>query len=87
MTTFKGRVLHSYASTDVRTLFTSDEKLEHAKGLLTAFKRGETPDGTTDEDLWRAKALTGAILHPDTLEAVFPLFRFSAFGEWAIESP
>ena len=79
--TYWGRVLNSYRNTDLRTLLVSQERLGDAQTLLAQYEQGTLPPAATDEDLWEARRITDAILHPDTKEPVPLLFRFSAFGE------
>eukprot|EP00668_Euglena_longa_P001118 GGOE01001334.1.p2 GENE.GGOE01001334.1~~GGOE01001334.1.p2 ORF type:complete len:326 (-),score=101.22 GGOE01001334.1:374-1351(-) len=79
--TFLGRALHFYNVTDMRTLFCSRQELERCQKLLDAFReKGALPDGTTDADLWYARKVKESMVHPDTGEVIFPLWRFSAFA-------
>lgn len=79
MSTFVGRTLHFYSVNDPRTLLNTEDDLLKAQELLLLEKTGATPVGTSDEDLWRARRVLEASLHPDTKEPIFPLFRFSGF--------
>ena len=79
MSTFIGRTLHFYSVNDPRTLLDSEEDMRNAKELLRLHEKGEVPPGTTDEQLWKARRVLEASLHPDTGEPIYPLFRFSAF--------
>jgi hypothetical protein len=47
-----------------RTLLTSSAGLEHAKGLVTAYKTGKIRDMTPE--LWRAKKIIDSTIHPGT---------------------
>lgn len=47
-----------------RTLLTSSAGLEHAKSLLTQYKRGEIRHMTPE--LWDAKKIVDSTLHPGT---------------------
>jgi tricarboxylate carrier len=78
--TFIGRTQHFYEVTDARTLLTTDAQLAAAKVLLDRYRDGTLPTGTTDEQLWRARRLREACVHPDTGETISPLFRFSCFA-------
>lgn len=73
--TYVGRFQQMLSIINPLTLFTSDNELRKAMDLL------EAPDKTSiaDEDLWAAKNLRDAIIHPDTKEKIFPAFRMSAF--------
>lgn len=55
----------------------SKNGLEHAKGLVTAYKQGKMPEMTPD--LWTAKKVVDSTLHPDTGEPVLLPFRMSSF--------
>lgn len=79
MSKFIGRTLHFYSVNDPRTLLTTREDMLAAEKLIRAHEKGEAPSGTTDADLWRARRVLEASLHPDTGEPILPLFRFSAF--------
>ncbi|PSK51751.1 hypothetical protein B9Z65_3018 [Elsinoe australis] len=75
--TYWGRVKESAKISDPRTLFTSQASLEHAKSLITAYKQNKIQHMTPE--LWEAKKVVDATLHPDTGEPVFLPFRMSCF--------
>ncbi|KXS99604.1 hypothetical protein AC579_1221 [Pseudocercospora musae] len=77
LNTYWGRVKHSAEIADPRTLFTSSTALEQAKSLLTQYKQGKLQQMTPE--LWEAKKVVDATLHPDTGEPVFLPFRMSCF--------
>lgn len=79
MSSFVGRTLHFYSVNDPLTLLSTAEDMKNAEKLLRLREKGETPVGTTDEQLWQARRVLESSLHPDTGEPIFPLFRFSAF--------
>lgn len=79
MSSFVGRTLHFYSVNDPLTLLTTRSEVKQAEKLLRAKEKDEEPSGTTDADLWQARRVLEAALHPDTGERIFPLFRFSAF--------
>ncbi|CAM9795234.1 unnamed protein product [Choristocarpus tenellus] len=79
MTTFVGRTLHFYSINDPRTLLNTPADVKVAERLLQQHDRGEAPESVTDEQLWAARRVLESTIHPDTKEAIFPLFRFSAF--------
>ena len=54
-------------------------KLQDALSLLDSYKRGTLAPGVTDEQLWAAKKIKDAIIHPDTGEVIFMPFRMSGF--------
>lgn len=74
-----GRVRHFSDLTDPRTLFTTENKLKGALALLDQYKQNTLPPGVTEEQLWAAKKLKDAIIHPDTGSPIFLPFRFSFF--------
>lgn len=76
--TFFGRYLHYLDVIDPRTLFTSDEKLERCKKLLGDYKNGMTKN-VSNKELWEAKKICNAILHPDTGEKIFSPFRMAGY--------
>ncbi|KAG9600798.1 sideroflexin-5, partial [Aureobasidium melanogenum] len=75
--TYWGRVRHAANLSDPRTLFTSSAGLEHAKDLVTSYKQGKIQSMTPE--LWKAKKVIDATLHPDTGEKVLLPFRMSAY--------
>lgn len=78
-TTFHGRLMHFLDVIDPRTLLVSDANLQSSIKLLEDFKNGTLPPGTTSKELWEAKKIKQAIIHPDTGEKVFMPFRMSGF--------
>ena len=76
--TYAGRVRHFYQLVDPRTLASSQAEVGAAATLLGQFPNA-VPPGTTDAELWRARALMEACVHPDTGEIINPVVRFSAF--------
>lgn len=47
-----------------RTLFTTNASLENAKQLVSAYKQGKIRD--MNKELWTAKKIIDATLHPGT---------------------
>ncbi|KAF8419292.1 Tricarboxylate/iron carrier [Tirmania nivea] len=80
LTTYRGRVLHSLDICDPRTLFTSSTQLHTHIQTITAYKSwpSSNPPPLTPE-VWHAKKVLDATLHPDTGEPVLLPFRMSAF--------
>lgn len=64
--------------TDPRTILCSEAELDAAKRLLLQYKAGQEPEGTTREDVWRAKSLYDSAFHPQTGEKQMVLGRMSA---------
>ncbi|CAG8108401.1 unnamed protein product [Penicillium salamii] len=77
LTTYWGRVRHSADIADPRTLFVSSSGLEAAKSLIASYKQNQIPAMTPE--LWSAKKVVDATLHPDTGTPVFMPFRMSAY--------
>ncbi|KAK5163469.1 Sideroflexin FSF1 [Saxophila tyrrhenica] len=77
LNTYWGRVKHSADIADPRTLLTSSAGLEHAKTLISQYKRGEIQAMTPE--LWQAKKIVDSTLHPDTGQPVVLPFRMSCF--------
>jgi len=75
--TYTGRLSHFREMTDPMTLLTSDADLESAKKLLSAYAAGDR--SASDADLWNAKRIKDAIVHPVTGETMFLPGRMSAF--------
>jgi hypothetical protein len=46
----------------VRTLLVNAAGLEHAKGLVAAYKQGKI--GEMNDELWKAKKIVDSTLHP-----------------------
>ncbi|KXJ23465.1 sideroflexin-5 [Exaiptasia diaphana] len=77
--TYKGRLYRCFDVTDPRTLFTSELKLQQSVQLLQKFKTGQLDRKVTDKELWEAKKIKEAIIHPDTGKKVFMPFRMSGY--------
>ncbi|KAI9817544.1 MAG: hypothetical protein M1827_001156 [Pycnora praestabilis] len=77
LNTYWGRVRHSADIADPRTLFVPESGLENAKRLVSSYKQGQARSMTPE--LWNAKKVVDATLHPDTGEPVFLPFRMSCF--------
>lgn len=78
-TTWWGRTQHFFSITNPLYLFASDAQLTDAKAKLQAFRDGNR-GAVTDAELWRARTLTDAVLHPDTSVPVPAMFRVCAFA-------
>jgi len=64
--------------TDPRNLLISEQELDNAQVLLAQHTRGEAA-GVSDHELWEAKRIKDAIIHPVTGEKMFLPGRMSAF--------
>jgi len=76
--TYAGRLRRFKEMTDPRMLLISDEKLKTALALLDKYDRGQA-NFATDVELWEAKRIKDAIIHPVTNEKMFLPGRMSAF--------
>lgn len=79
--TFMGRFKHFFAITDIRKAFASDKQLDEAKDLITAYKKGLCPPGTTEDKLWQAKQLYDSAFHPDNGD------KMNMFGRMSFQVP
>ncbi|KAJ8905477.1 hypothetical protein NDN08_001984 [Rhodosorus marinus] len=80
LSAYSGRVKQMYQQTNPKYLFVSKGRADEAKKLLDDYAEGTAPAGTTDAELWEARAIREAVFHPETGEQIFPLFRFCAFS-------
>ena len=76
---YLGRVLGFLDQIDPGTLFTSSSQLEEAQKLLASYEDGSLPAGTRDADLWEAKKVVRAIIHPQLQTEIHPCLRMSFF--------
>lgn len=77
--TYIGRFYHNIDLIDPRTLFASEETLQHSIKLLEDFKNGKLKNNTKDKDLWRAQKLKQSTIHPDINEKIPLPFRMAGF--------
>ena len=75
--TFMGRLSHFRQMVDPVTLLTSPSELKSAQDLLARHARGEV--AASADELWQAKRVKDAVIHPVTGEEMFLLGRMSAF--------
>ncbi|KAJ5998104.1 hypothetical protein N7522_009764 [Penicillium canescens] len=75
LSTYWGRVRHAADIADPRTLFVSGAGLESAKSLIASYKQNRIPVMTPE--LWSAKKVVDATLHPDTGTPVLLPFRMT----------
>jgi hypothetical protein len=66
--------------TDIRLVFTTDAQLSDACAKLEQFKEtGRLPEGVSDEEMWRARQVKEATIHPVTNEKMFLPGRMCCF--------
>lgn len=77
--TFWGRVQHFVSVTDPRLMFVKDEELKAALTTVAEYEQtGRVPQNDPAQ-LWHAKKIKDAIIHPDTHEKIPLPLRGSAF--------
>ncbi|XP_047128127.1 sideroflexin-5 isoform X1 [Hydra vulgaris] len=76
--TYFGRLQRCFDIVDPRTLFVSEKTLQDSIKMIEDFKKGER-NQLTDAQLWRARKIKEAIIHPDTGEKIFAPFRMSGY--------
>jgi len=75
--TFYGRFMHFWSITDWRNGLSTEQDLDNAKLLLDAYRIGQEPPGTKEEQIWQAKQLYESAFHPDTGEKMNMIGRMS----------
>ena len=87
VSTYAGRACHFVnVLGDITTLVTTQDQLDESLELLKRFKLQQREGGTqsepvaSDAELWRARKLKEAIVHPETGEWIPAPVRFSAFA-------
>ena len=80
MATYAGRALYFLDTLgDLTTLLTTQTELDASQKLLERHAAGDA-HGASDGELWRARKLTEAMVHPQSGEVIPAPFRFSAFA-------
>jgi len=81
--TYRGRLLHFLDVIDPRMLLVGDEQLKESQARITRFRQFRhhqgVDSGGSDAELWQAKKVQDALLHPDTGEKILLPLRMSAF--------
>ncbi|XP_003494629.1 sideroflexin-1 [Bombus impatiens] len=78
--TYKGRALHFLTVTNPLNLFLSAKELEHARDIVTKYRKGDSLAQlkVTQDELWKCKYRYDSAYHPDTGEKMLPIGRMSA---------
>jgi len=76
--TYIGRVQNFFSVIDPRTLLCTQNEIEKSVKLINDYKAGKK-EGVTQQQIWNARKIKEACVHPDTGHTIFPLCRFSAF--------
>ncbi|KAA0157923.1 hypothetical protein FNF31_05651 [Cafeteria roenbergensis] len=79
--TYLGRVRHFLKAVNPLTLLYTKADVDKATALIASWKDNgsKCPEGVTDADLWAARDVRDAVVHPDTGEPIPMVFRMSAF--------
>ncbi|XP_065071409.1 sideroflexin-2-like isoform X2 [Rhopilema esculentum] len=75
--TFLGRLKHFFSITDPRTALCSETDLDNASKLLSQYRIGTEPPGTTEEQIRYAQKLYLSAFHPDTGDKMNVVGRMS----------
>mmetsp|Transcript_8377 Transcript_8377/g.16676 ORF Transcript_8377/g.16676 Transcript_8377/m.16676 type:complete len:353 (-) Transcript_8377:289-1347(-) len=78
LSTIKGRFAKQLTNCDPTTLLAQEPEVRAAQQLLQDFKEKKVISAT-DADLWRARKLVEAAIHPDTKEIIPRPFRMSGY--------
>jgi len=79
--TFIGRLKYFFSVTDPRLSLLRDHELEGAKTLLELYREKKEPEGTTADDVYRAKHIYESAFHPDSGE------KQNVFGRMSFQVP
>eukprot|EP01083_Nonionella_stella_P186882 685439_1 len=79
--TYVGRTRNFFELFNPILLLTSNKRLDECKALLEDYKSNKfnTIDATLNTQLWDARRITDAIIHPQTNEKILLPFRMSCF--------
>lgn len=78
-TQYVGRLMTMFDLIDPRTLFVSDERLQECVAMLKAFEATGSNGQHSDGELWEARKIVDATIHPATGDKMMIVGRMSAF--------
>ena len=64
--TYWGRAMHFFVTTNPLNALASDAELERARSIVIAYKAGHEDKSLTEDEIWAAKALYDSAYHPQT---------------------
>uniref|UniRef100_A0A6G1SDM9 Sidoreflexin n=1 Tax=Aceria tosichella TaxID=561515 RepID=A0A6G1SDM9_9ACAR len=76
--TYLGRAMHFFTTTDPRNLLCSSQELDEAKLIVTRYRAGDNLEHLSEDEIWRAKHVYDSAFHPDTGEKMLLVGRMSA---------
>jgi len=79
--TYWGRTRHFFTIFNPLLLFTTNKQIHEAQILLEKYNKGQvsSKDAKINHQLWHAKTITDAIIHPQTHEKILAPFRMCSF--------
>ena len=78
--TYLGRFQATVESIDPRLLLVREEQVRRSAQLLQDFEANNLDrSATSDQDLWEAKRICDAVIHPTTGQIIHPLGRMAGF--------
>ena len=81
MQTYGGRCLHFFSVIgDLSTLATTQAQVERCREQLSHAGEPRGEESPTDAELWRARQVLMAVVHPQTGEVIPAVLRFSFFA-------
>lgn len=73
-----GRLKHFWTTCNPLNLLYSNTQLNHAKDIVTRYKRGEHIPDLTENGLWAQKRIYDSAFHPETGDKMILIGRMSA---------
>ena len=79
MDSYIGRCRHFYSAVNPVNVFRLPTTITDALAKITSVEQGKRDPRWTDAELWQARSICEACVHPRDRQPVFPLFRMAAF--------